>query len=66
MGVVIVLIGVALGVGFITNVIQVLVGIIIYALFLYFTKDDIYQFLFDKFKDLILSKIKRKSKKTIE
>ena len=66
MGVVIVLIGVALGVGFITNVIQVLVGIIIYALFLYFTKDDIYQFLFDKFKDLILSKITRKIKKTIE
>ena len=57
MGVVIVLIGTALGVGLITNILQVIVGVLLYAIILYITKDDIFQFIFDKFKDLIFSKI---------
>lgn len=57
MGVVIVLIGIALGVGLITNILQVIVGVLLYAIILYITKDDIFQFIFDKFKDLIFSKI---------
>ena len=61
MGVVIVLIGNALGVGLITNILQFIVGVIIYFIILYIIKDDIFQFLFNKFKDLILSKIKIKN-----
>lgn len=57
MGVVIVLIGIAFGVGLITNILQVIVGVLLYAIILYITKDDIFQFIFDKFKDLIFSKI---------
>lgn len=57
MGVVILLIGIALGVGLITNILQVIVGVLLYAIILYITKDDIFQFIFDKFKDLIFSKI---------
>ena len=62
MGVVIVLIGNTLGVGLVTNILQVVVGVILYATILYITKDDIFQFLFNKFKDLIANKIKIKKK----
>ena len=59
MGIVIVFIGNTLGVGIVTNILQFVVGVITYAVILYITKDDIFNFLVDKFKDLFLKKIRK-------
>ena len=58
MGIIVVLIGLALGVGLITNILQVLAGVAIYAFLLYISKDDIFEFLFNQIKELFLKKRK--------
>ena len=45
-----------MGIGVITNIVQVIVGMIIYLLILIITKDDILMFLFSKAKELVLKK----------
>ncbi len=56
MGAVVALIGFTLGVGIITNILQVIAGIMTYAIILYVTKDDIFKFLVDKLKELVFKK----------
>lgn len=56
MGLIIFLIGHYMGVGFITNVLQVVVGAVVYLLILIITKDEILMFLFTKMKELVLKK----------
>lgn len=56
MGVIVFLIGHYMGVGIVTNMIQVIVGMIVYLLILLVTKDDVLLFLFTKAKELILRK----------
>lgn len=58
MGIIVVLIGLALGVGLITNILQVLAGVAVYAFLLYISKDDIFEFLFNQIKELFLKKRK--------
>ncbi len=58
MGIIVVLIGLALGVGLITNILQVLAGVAVYAFILYISKDDIFEFLFNQIKELFLKKRK--------
>lgn len=60
MGVVVILIGMTLGVGLVTNILQFVVGVLVYGIILYITHDDIFYFLFDKIKNLLCSKFKRK------
>lgn len=57
MGVVVLFVGILMGSGVLTNLIQVLVGIIIYALIQIITKDDVYKFLLNKALEIV--KIKR-------
>lgn len=56
MGFFVFLIGHYMGIGVITNIVQVIVGMIIYLLILIITKDDILMFLFSKAKELVLKK----------
>lgn len=56
MGFFVFLIGHYMGIGVITNIVQVVVGMIIYLLILIITKDDILMFLFSKAKELVLKK----------
>ena len=58
MGIIVILIGLALGVGLITNILQVLAGVAVYAFLLYISKDDIFEFLFNQIKELFLKKRK--------
>ena len=58
MGIIVVLIGLALGVGLITNILQVLAGVALYEFLLYISKDDIFDFLFNQIKELFLKKRK--------
>lgn len=57
MGIVVIFIGIILGPGIITNIVQVLVGVIIYLLIQFLTKDDVQKFLIDKMLEIV--KIKR-------
>ena len=56
MGVCIFLIGKWLGIGFITNVYQVVIGVIIYIGLLLITKDDILYFMLKKIKEIFRRK----------
>lgn len=56
MGGCILLIGHFMGVGLLTNIIQFIVGVIIYLIILFITKDDILMFLFQKAKEMVLKK----------
>lgn len=58
MGIIVVLIGLALGVGLITNILQVLAGVVVYVFLLYISKDNIFEFLFNQIKELFLKKRK--------
>lgn len=56
MGVAVLLIGFYMGVGIVTNILQVVVAIIIYFVILKLTKDDIFEFLYGKVKELVFAK----------
>jgi len=57
MGVVVLFVGILMGSGILTNLIQVIVGVIIYAVIQIITKDDVYKFLLNKALEIV--KIKR-------
>lgn len=58
MGVFVLLVGIKMGSGILTNIVQVLVGVIIYVGVLYIFKDDVEIFLLNKAKQIL--KIKRR------
>ena len=45
-----------MGIGIITNIVQVIVGVVVYLCILMITKDDILSFLFTKEKELVIKK----------
>ena len=53
MGIIIFLVGHFMGANIITNLVQLLVGVIVYIGILYFTKDDLLLFLLEKVKDVL-------------
>lgn len=56
MGSIILLVGNILGIGIITNILQVITGISVYIIILYILKDDIFYFVMGKVKELLLRK----------
>ena len=56
MGICVFLIGQWLGIGFLTNICQVIVGVVVYFVLLLITKDDILYFMFSKVKEIFKRK----------
>ncbi len=56
MGAILFVIGHYMGIGLLTNIVQFVVGVIIYLIILFITKDEILTFLFQKTKEMVLRK----------